>query len=95
MTMSLATFPGSPPTGGSGGGTSAAVPNDPSGLMAVPLSPTEVELNREEFCELAVLLAEKMTGTPAAPFSPNLFTDTSNPQVLKAYNPITRQEICA
>lgn len=42
-------------------------------------------ITREEFCELAVLLYEKTTGTQSAPVSPNPFTDTSNAQILKAY----------
>lgn len=67
-------------------------------------------LTREEFCELAVNLYEKLSGKTAEPASADLFTDTRNPKVLKAYNlgitkgtssglfspsnPITRQEIC-
>ena len=43
-------------------------------------------INREEFAELVVLLYEKATGKKAQPASPNPFTDTSNPQILKAYN---------
>lgn len=43
-------------------------------------------ITREEFCELAVLLYEKMTGKQAAAVAVNPFTDTKNPQVLKAYN---------
>jgi hypothetical protein len=42
-------------------------------------------ITREEFCELAVLLYEKVTETTASPASPNPFTDTTNSQVLKAY----------
>ena len=42
-------------------------------------------ITREEFCELALLLHEKTTGTTATPVSPNPFSDTSNPQILKAY----------
>lgn len=42
-------------------------------------------ITREEFCELAVLLYEKVTETAASPASPNPFTDTANPQILKAY----------
>jgi len=44
------------------------------------------DITREEFCELAVLLYEKMTGTKAAPVAANPFTDTNNPEILKAYN---------
>lgn len=43
-------------------------------------------ITREEFCELAVLLYEKVTEQKSEPVSPNPFTDTSNPQILKAYN---------
>ena len=42
-------------------------------------------ITREEFCELAVLLYEKVTSTGALPASPNPFTDTTNAQILKAY----------
>ena len=42
-------------------------------------------VTREEFCELAVLLFEKVTGETPDAASPNPFTDTVNPQVLKAY----------
>ena len=42
-------------------------------------------ITREEFCELALLLYEKSTGKSVEPASPNPFTDTKNPQVLKAY----------
>ena len=42
-------------------------------------------ITREEFCELAVLLYEKVTETTAAPASSNPFTDTTNSQILKAY----------
>jgi hypothetical protein len=41
-------------------------------------------ITREEFAEVAVLLYEKMTGKKAEPVSPNPFTDTNNPEVLKA-----------
>ncbi len=40
---------------------------------------------REELCELAVLLYEKTTGKTAVPASPDPFTDTTNPAILKAY----------
>jgi len=68
------------------------------------------DITREEFCELAVLLYEKMTGNKAVA-SQNPFSDTSNPEILKAYNlgivsgigegkfapanKVTRQEISA
>jgi hypothetical protein len=43
-------------------------------------------ITREEFAELAVLLYENVTKQKSTPVSPNPFTDTSNPQILKAYN---------
>ena len=66
-------------------------------------------ITREEFCELAVKLYEAISGN-AAPAAPaNTFTDTQNPEILKAFqlkivngtgqglfspgNPISRQEI--
>lgn len=42
-------------------------------------------ITREEFAELAVKLYEKSTGKAAIPSSPNPFLDTSNPEILKAY----------
>lgn len=42
-------------------------------------------ITREEFCELALLLYESTTGEVPTPFSPNPFTDTQNPQILKAF----------
>lgn len=42
-------------------------------------------ITREEFCELAVLLYEKITDKSVDPVSPNPFTDTRNEQILKAY----------
>jgi hypothetical protein len=54
----------------------------PSGLLSKKAAePT----TREELCELATLLYEKTTGKTATPVSPNPFTDTSNPAILKAY----------
>jgi len=41
-------------------------------------------INREEFAELAVLLYEKTTSKASIPLTPNPFTDTNNPQILKA-----------
>jgi len=41
-------------------------------------------ITREEFCELAVLLYEKCTDTIVTA-TDNPFTDTTNPQILKAY----------
>ena len=70
----------------------------------------QANITREEFCELVVLLYEKLTDTTAAVGS-DVFYDTSNRSVRKAYNLgivngvssdrfapdnfITRQEICA
>lgn len=42
-------------------------------------------ITREEFAELALVLYEKTTEKAATPYAPNPFTDTTNPQVLKAY----------
>lgn len=66
-------------------------------------------ITREEFCTLAVRLYERLTGL-AAQIGDDPFTDTDNPEILKAYklgivngvsatsfapdNNITRQEIC-
>ncbi len=41
-------------------------------------------ITREEFCELSVLLYEKTTGK-TAPMSSNPFADTTNSQILKAF----------
>ena len=66
-------------------------------------------VTREEFCELAIQLYEAMSGKKAEPAPDNTFSDTKNPQILKAFNlkivngvgdgkfapnnPVTRQEI--
>lgn len=42
-------------------------------------------ITREEFCELAVLLYESVLKESAVPVATNPFTDTTNPQILKAY----------
>ena len=42
-------------------------------------------INREEFCELVVQLYEKMSGQTIDAAYPNPFTDTTNTQILKAY----------
>ncbi len=42
-------------------------------------------ITREEFAELAVKLYEKTMGTSVTPASPNPFTDTTNPEILKAF----------
>lgn len=43
-------------------------------------------ITREEFCELVIKLYEAMTGKIAGAAPAGTFTDTSNEQVLKAYN---------
>ncbi|NTV90019.1 MAG: hypothetical protein HGA22_06615 [Clostridiales bacterium] len=43
-------------------------------------------ITREEFAEVAVKLYEKIKGETAAPVSPNPFTDTTNNEILKAFN---------
>ena len=48
------------------------------------LSQFPKNITREEFCELAVLLYEKLTGLKAD-VGANPFTDTKNPEVLKAF----------
>ncbi|MCL2124566.1 MAG: MAC/perforin domain-containing protein [Oscillospiraceae bacterium] len=68
------------------------------------------QITREEFCTIVVKLYESLTWKEAEPISPNPFTDTNNPEVLKAfkleivngtsvdkfspYASITRQDIC-
>lgn len=42
-------------------------------------------ITREEFAVLAVLLYEKTVGKAATPVEPNPFSDTTNPEILKAY----------
>lgn len=42
-------------------------------------------ITREEFAELSVLLYEQVTKQASVPVSPNPFVDTTNPQILKAY----------
>jgi hypothetical protein len=65
-------------------------------------------ITREEFCEVVVKMLEKLTGENLT-FSENPFSDTTNPEILKAYesgvvkgvgggkfapdNLVTRQEI--
>jgi len=46
----------------------------------------QAAITREEFCTIVVKLYEAITGEAAKPVSPNPFTDTSNPEVLKANN---------
>lgn len=43
-------------------------------------------ITREEFAELSVLLYEKSMKKSSSPAAPNPFKDTSNPQILKAFN---------
>lgn len=43
-------------------------------------------ITREEFAELSVRLFEKVTAKASQPVSPNPFMDTTNSQILKAYN---------
>lgn len=61
---------------------------DDQGLIPDILSGADLTkpINREEFAELAVLLYEKTSGKESIAVSPNPFTDTSNPEILKAYN---------
>jgi hypothetical protein len=72
------------------------------------LSKYQTNITREEFCELAVKLYEALSHKAAEAAIINPFTDTTNQEVLKAYNlkivtgnagkfspnnPVTRQEI--
>ena len=43
-------------------------------------------ITREEFCEIAVLFYEKITEKKALSIESNMFTDCTNPEVLKAVN---------
>ncbi|MDF2948425.1 MAG: cell wall-binding protein [Sedimentibacter sp.] len=43
-------------------------------------------ITREEFAEVAILLYEKSTDEVSVPVSPNPFNDTTNLQILKAFN---------
>ena len=54
----------------------------PDRLIGVDLTQP---ITREEFAELAVRLYEITTGEAVEPESPNPFTDTSNPEILKAF----------
>lgn len=53
----------------------------PSSLIGVDMTKP---ITREEFAELAVKLYEKTMDVTATPQSPNPFTDTTNPEILKA-----------
>lgn len=57
------------------------------GLIPDILKGTDVTkpITREEFCELAVLMVEKITQNTEEVMATNPFTDTVNPQILKAY----------
>lgn len=67
--------------------TGALTKADDYGLIPDILTGADMTkiITREEFAELAVLLYEKTTNTKSTPFSPNPFTDTTNPQILKAF----------
>lgn len=58
-----------------------------AGLIPQILSGADMTkpITREEFAELAVKLYEKTTETTAVAVSPNPFTDTLNPEILKAF----------
>ena len=60
---------------------------DANGLIPNSLKGADMTkpITREEFAELAVALYEKTTGKTATPAAQNPFTDTTNPQILKAY----------
>jgi hypothetical protein len=49
------------------------------------MSEFQQDITREEFCELAVKLYEKMSGKTASPAAVNPFTDTGSKEILKAY----------
>lgn len=58
-----------------------------NGLLPQLLKGTDMTkpATREELCELAVLVYEKLGNKVLTPASPNPFTDTTNPNILKAY----------
>ena len=58
------------------------------GLIPDSLANSDLRLpiTRAEFTAVAVKLYENLTGITATPVSPNPFTDTSDTEVLKAYN---------
>lgn len=60
------------------------------GYGLIPASLKDADLTRpitrEEFTELTMVLYEKSTGVKTTPVSPNPFTDTTNSEILKAYN---------
>lgn len=53
-------------------------------ITAKVLGNYQQSITREEFCELAVKLYEALSGTAAAVPEANRFTDTNNPEILKA-----------
>ena len=61
---------------------------DTLGLIPASLKNADLTrpITREEFTEVTLILYEKSTGQKTTPFSPNPFTDTNNPEILKAYN---------
>ncbi|MDX9872462.1 MAG: S-layer homology domain-containing protein [Clostridia bacterium] len=61
---------------------------DGYGLIPASLKGADLTkpITREEFTEITLVLYEKSTGVKTTPFSPNPFTDTANPKILKAYN---------
>lgn len=60
---------------------------DEMGLIPNSLKSADLTkpITREEFAELAVKLYEKIKEITAVAVSPNPFTDTNNPEILKAY----------
>jgi hypothetical protein len=61
---------------------------DGMGLIPDSLKGADMKKNitREEFAEVALLMYQKATGIlDTQPVSPNPFTDTTNPQILKAF----------
>jgi len=50
------------------------------------LNDYQTQITREEFSEMAVMLYEALSGEIARNQFQNPFTDTSNPEVLKAYD---------
>ena len=60
---------------------------DDAGLIPQSLKGEDMTkpITREEFAELAVKLYENAMGVQSTPASPNPFTDTANPEILKAF----------
>lgn len=61
------------------------IPHPDTGSIDFPPVDAKAPTNREELCEMAVLLYEKLTGKKAEPALPNPFSDTTNEQILKAF----------